>query len=370
MQLMAIDNGKRNLLKLGALSLVSPGLLGGCAMTQQRLTFEGSQDRAPKLIGGAIRTAGGYEAVVASQNGQPVHHLPLPQRGHGVAIRPGSQTAVVFGRRPGTYAMVLNYQSGQMETLIPASPSRHFYGHGVYSLDGHWLYATEGETASSRGVIGVYDAQRGYQKVEEFTDFGIGPHEIIVMSDGTLVVGVGGVHTDGRTPLNLISMVPSLSYLSPSGAVLEQVGLSDTHKSIRHLAHDGADTVLTGQQYRGESDRYVPLVAMHKRGESMQELGGEPEDWARFKHYIASIAANDSHIVATSPRGNCYGVWDKNTKQLLEVNVLPDASGVVVKNDHFFISSGAGRMVEITPRLTKHIKSSPTQWDNHWHMIT
>ncbi len=59
-------------------------------------------------------------------------------------------------------------------------------------------------------VIGIYDVAQGYHKVEEFTGFGIGPHEVIIMPDGNLAIGVGGVHTDGRTPKNLDSMQPSL----------------------------------------------------------------------------------------------------------------------------------------------------------------
>ncbi len=322
------------------------------------------------LIGGAIRRQGQYEAVVYSQQGQFQHRFPLPARGHGVAIAPSKHHAVMFARRPGRYAMVFDYRDGEEKVLIPAENNRHFYGHGVYSNDGRWLYATQGERRTSRGIIGVYDAENSYKKAAEFSGFGIGPHEIIIMSDGRLVVGVGGVHTQGRTPINLATMTPSLSYLSANGELLDQVMLADHYKSIRHLAHDGDQTVLCGQQYRGEPDDYVPLVAMHRTGEPLVELGGEPEQWARFNHYIASIAATDSHILATSPRGNCYGIWDKSSLELLEINVLPDASGVVIKNDQFYVSSGVGKIVKINADLTKSAFVSGIQWDNHWSAIT
>ena len=367
MQRMAIDLTKRNLIRLGAMGVIAPSWLAGCSTANSCVQ---DKQRTPQLIGASIRHNGEFDVVIAASGTQPIHQLPLPGRGHGVAIHPHQPLAVMFGRRPGTYAMVFNYQSGQMESLLLAPKQRHFYGHGVFSSCGQWLYATEGERSSSRGIIGVYDTQRGYNKIDEFTGFGVGPHEVIVMADGTLAVGVGGVHTDGRTPLNLTTMRPSLVYLSATGELLEQVSLTDHRKSIRHLAHDGDEVVLTGQQYRGEADFYVPLVALHKRGQPMQELGGEPEDWARFNHYIASIAANKHHIVATSPRGNCYGIWDKESMNLLQINVLPDASGVVVKDGQFFISSGAGKVVKIAPDLTVKIRGSPTQWDNHWQMIT
>ncbi|GMQ46151.1 DUF1513 domain-containing protein [Vibrio sp. 10N] len=370
---MAIDISKRNFAKALAMGTLTPSLLAACAAkgsSAKHVSHLDSEDTPQVLIGGAIRHQGQFEAVVYSQGGQSQRHIPLPARGHGIAIAPNQPHAVMFARRPGNYAMVFDYLSGEVDTLIPAAPERHFYGHGVYSNDGRWLYATEGERSTSQGIIGVYDVELGYKKVDEFSGFGIGPHEIITMSDGRLVLGVGGVHTQGRTPMNLETMTPSLSYLSESGELLDQVTLSDHHKSIRHLAHDSEQTVLCGQQYRGEPDDYVPLVAMHRSGEPLIELGGEPEQWARFNHYIASIAATRTHILATSPRGNCYGIWDKASRELLEINVLPDASGVVVRNGEFHVSSGAGKIVKIKADLTKHAFVSGIQWDNHWSAIT
>ncbi|WP_228013871.1 DUF1513 domain-containing protein, partial [Vibrio sp. OPT46] len=90
----------------------------------------------------------------------------------------------------------------------------------------------------------------------------------------------------------------------------------------------GAETVLCGQQYRGEPDEYPALIAMHTRGGEMQDLQAEPEEWARFNHYVASIAATDEWILATSPPGSCYGIWSKSTGKLVELSALPDASGV------------------------------------------
>lgn len=364
MQPMVIDNSKRNLAKMVGLGMLVPSVFSGCISGTVR------RGTANTLIGGALRRQGDYEVVISDGASGPVSRLPIPDRGHGVAVSTVSSHAVIFARRPGSYAMVFDYASGNMEKLILASKNRHFYGHGVYSLDGQWLYATEGVHATSQGHIGVYDTANGYQKVEEFTGFGLGPHEVIVMADGTLAVAVGGVHTDGRRPQNLDSMLPSLTYLSAAGEILEQAMLADRHKSIRHLAHDGDKIVLTGQQYRGEPDEHVSLVAIHQRGRPMTELAGEPEDWARFNHYIASIAASRTHIVATSPRGNCYGIWDKSSAELLQINALPDASGVVVKNDDFFVSSGAGYVVRINSQLEKTRYMSGIQWDNHWSVIT
>lgn len=358
---MVTDNTRRSLLKAALLGAAYP--LVGCVSTS-------TQSATPTLIGCSISGRDRFHAVVADQNGFPIRQVPLPERGHGVASNSALRHAVAFARRPGTYFQVFDYQTGESIKLRPADNKRHYYGHGVYSNDGKWLYATEGERGTSRGIIGVYDVIAGYEKVAEFTGFGLGPHEVIVMPDDSLVIGVGGVHTNGREPLNLSSMTPSLSYLDRNGELVEQVGLSDHKLSIRHLAHDGSETVLCGQQYRGEPDEYPSLLAMHTKGGELVSLHAEPEQWARFNHYIASIAATKDWILATSPRGNCYGIWSKHTQQLVELSPLPDASGVVVQGETFKVSSGAGGVVSQRQPGNKQVVRSGIQWDNHWSVIS
>jgi hypothetical protein len=111
------------------------------------------------------------------------------------------------------------------------------------------------------------------------------------------------------------------------------------------------------------------LVALHHQGGELIPLLAEPEQWARFNHYIASIAATDQWILATSPRGNCYGIWSKETLQLVELASLPDASGVVVQDQQFQVSSGAGLVVNSLYPQPEIRTRSNVQWDNHWSAI-
>ncbi|WP_260261838.1 DUF1513 domain-containing protein [Vibrio intestinalis] len=358
---MVTNQTRRTLLKAALFGSATPFLPFGCAST--------TDQASEALIGCAIRGRDAFSVVVADQYGKPIRQLPLPDRGHGIATSTKHRHAVAFARRPGEFFMVFDYHTGEIVSLHKAQDKRHYYGHGVYSLDQSLLFATEGERGTSRGIIGVYDVQKGYKKIAEFTGFGLGPHEVIIMPDSTLAIGVGGVHTNGREPLNLSEMKPSLSYVNHNGELVDQVSLPDHHLSIRHLAHDGSKTVLCGQQYRGEPDEYPALLAMHTAGGEMQSLEAEPEQWARFNHYIASIAATSDWILATSPRGSCYGIWSKQTRRLVELAPLPDASGVVVQDQAFRISSGAGNVVtQPKPQFKTEIKSG-IQWDNHWSSI-
>ncbi|KOO03805.1 hypothetical protein AKJ17_09420 [Vibrio nereis] len=358
---MVTDNTRRSLLKAAMFGITAPVLPMGCASIKNT--------HSPALIGCSIKGRDKFAVVVADELGRPIREVALPERGHGVAINPNVHQAVAFARRPGTFMVVFDYLSGEMVKAMPASTHRHYYGHGVYSNDGQWLYATEGERGTSRGIIGVYDVLAGYKKVAEFTGFGLGPHEVIAMPDDSIVIGVGGVHTNGREPLNIATMRPSLSYLNMDGELMEQHSLPDNHLSIRHLAHDGDKTVLCGQQYRGEPDEYPSLLAMHTRGGQLVPFKAEPEEWARFNHYIASIAATDEWILATSPRGNCYGIWSKKTQKLVELASLPDASGVVARDGEFRVSSGIGRVITQHSPSRKSTIHSGIQWDNHWSAI-
>ncbi|MGF1805962.1 DUF1513 domain-containing protein, partial [Aliivibrio sifiae] len=205
---MAINNQRRKLLKgsFGAVSL-SPWLTACSSIP--------NSDKKASLISCSRTANGRFGAVVADSEGYPIHSISLPERGHGVAISPNGELAVAFARRPGNYMQLFSIKTGQSYSITAAIPNRYFYGHGVFSSDGLTLYTTEGEKETSKGIIGVYQLQGTHlTKVNEFTDFGIGPHEVIRVSDSILAIGVGGVHTKGRIPVNLESMAPALVYLS------------------------------------------------------------------------------------------------------------------------------------------------------------
>lgn len=361
---------RRRLMKGVVGSLTLP-LTGGCSV----LGSGGQRS----LVGCAIDGRSQFSAVISDVDGNRVSRFPLPSRGHGVAVSPNRRHVAVFARRPGSYFQVIDIASDSVVSLTLAEHDRHFYGHGAYSLDGTRLYTTEGVGNTSEGIIGVYDTTRHYEKIDEFSGFGIGPHEIIALEDGRLVVGVGGIKTVDRVPQNVETMSPALVYLNQQGAVLEQQQLANHQLSIRHLSVDtselvskngGKNTVYCGQQYRGDPSDFPPLVAVHRPNERLSSLHAEPEDWARFNNYIASIAVTDKFVVATSPKGNCYGVWNKSTQELMKIESLADASGVVVKENKFVISSGAG-VVVIDDGVTTPLRiQGVTAWDNHWSALS
>ncbi|MGJ7093619.1 DUF1513 domain-containing protein [Vibrio hannami] len=361
MQPMVTDLTRRKLLKAALLGTSATfGLPAN--------VFASTGDQEPALIGCSIKSNNRCSAVVATKKGFPIRMIPLPERGHGIAINKAKGIAVAFARRPGSYFQPFNFHSGESLPIKVSEGGRHFYGHGAFSNDGTLLYTTEGDS-NSNGLIGVYDVDAGFKRVSEFSGFGAGPHELIVLPDNTLAVGVGGVRTKGRVPVNLDTMEPSLSYISEDGEVIEQVKLADHKLSIRHLSSVGNEFVVCGQQHRGEPDDYPALIGIHRRGEQIKLLNAEPEEWARFNHYIASVAVIGDSLLATSPRGNCYGIWSVSRNELIELDFLPDASGVVDLNDQFVVSSGSGKVIARDAEQIEQNMNTGIQWDNHWSAI-
>ncbi|MGR5061535.1 DUF1513 domain-containing protein [Photobacterium sp. DNB22_13_2] len=380
MQPMVTDQTRRRLLlgalggvalrPLSAIVAVSP-LLGGCTSA-----VNSANAGQAAIIGCSRQTTGSYSVVVARDDGSALYQMPLPDRGHGVALQPNGSLAAAFSRRPGSYLQVFDYRQGRAWPLYVAPANRHFYGHGVFSPDGKYLYATEGVRQTSQGIIGIYEVgslvSGRLEKVAEFSGFGIGPHEVVLADDQTLAIGVGGVHTRGRTPLNLDSMQPALVYLDRiTGEEVDRAVLADKQLSIRHLSVTDSGEIACGQQYRGLSDDAAPLVALHRKGEgeTLKSLLAREEQWLRFNHYIASIASLDGYLLATSPRGNCYGIWHEASRELIELCPLVDASGVGVQSGKWLVGSGAGKVLSINPPKEVTMMQSRVMWDNHWNII-
>ncbi|PPL15025.1 hypothetical protein UN63_13870, partial [Oceanisphaera arctica] len=101
----------------------------------------------------------------------------------------------------------------------------------------------------------------------------------------------------------------------------------------------------------------------------LQPLGGTRLDWARFNHYIASIAVTDTLIAATSPPGNCYGLWHRHSGELIRIAPLPDASGASAKGGQIWLGSGQGGISQLDSSGREQRFYSAYQWDNHWALI-
>lgn len=362
----------------------SAGLLAGLLLPAHALgASEGAKAGAGRaLFASACRDRGGrlLAIVFDAESCEPIRSIELPERGHGIAVRPlvaDRRELVTFARRPGNFAVVLNLDGSSEPLWVTTRPDRHFFGHGLYSADGRLLYTTENDFESGSGVIGVRDATDGYKQIGELPARGIDPHELAMLSDGrTLVVANGGIitHPDEPRLENTSTMRPSLAYVdSITGDVVERHELpAELHKlSIRHLAIGAEDTVVVGCQWRGPPWQIRSNVGRHRRGRAIELLTLADQVDKRIRNYVASVTVGRTGetAVITAPNGGLAVVIEVATGRCLATHDMSDVFGVAGHHDGFLLTAGNGEMANIDGdhwsqhRPLRHRLASA--WDNH-----
>jgi hypothetical protein len=357
---MAID--RRSFSMLLAASLLMP-----------RGSFAALPNRAAYVT--TRKEDAGFAAVLLDSEGAKLCSFPLPGRGHGAAVSPDGRQAVVFARRPGSFALAVDLSAGRASTLFETPGDRHFYGHGFFSADGRLLYACENDFEGERGVLGIYDAKAGFARLGEAWAGGIGVHEGVLMKGGrTAALAIGGIATHPDYPrekLNLPTMEPGLAYFDlQNGEVIETHLLPrELHLlSLRHLAQDATGTVWLGGQYEGPSLDLPPLVARHSVGGPLEMLEAPGGVYAGLGNYVGSVAASrrGGRVAVSSPRGGRVLVWDAVSRKLMEQREIADVCGLAASPEGFLESDGKGRLWEGGKLLRS---DGRVAWDNHMAAI-
>lgn len=292
-------------------------------------------ERADAVYATGIKTPDGrFALALMAEDGVFISQIALPDRIHGVTVSPATGAVAAFARRPGTFILVL-LPSGA-ETIVNAIPDRHFYGHGAFSPDGRFLYASENDFDNRRGVIGIYDARQNYIRIGEYPTYGIGPHDLSVTPDGRFLIAANGgieTHPDfGRTKLNLDHMEPSLALIdAANGALVEKHALPAalSQLSTRHLAPGAEGRIWFACQFEGPRNETPPLVGHIAPGAALS-FTPLPEDITiGLGNYVGAIAANprDGLIGLTSPKGLVVTL-EEATGRVVSTGRLENAAGI------------------------------------------
>lgn len=306
-----------------------------------------------------------FGVALLTEAGEIVHRYDLPERGHDAVFSPDAGRLVVFARRPGTFAAVIDVAARAEPLVFHAPEGRHFYGHGRFSADGRLLYTTENDYDAARGIIGIYDATDGFRRLGEFWSGGVGPHDMALLPGGKhLLVANGGIETHpdyGRQQLNLATMKPNLALIDLAGAdILATHELApDMHKlSIRHMSMTADGTVWFACQNQGDIHEMRPLAGSLTLAGEVRLLDLPDEDLRRLRGYIGSVVVNDAagSVIFTSPQGDIALEVGRDDGAVRARHELADVCGAAVRGDGFLLSSGKGvfdgRQTDIA-------------WDNH-----
>jgi len=308
--------------------------------------------------------------------GAEVFRTQIQTQFHSIAACPATPTIVIgIPRDPSTYAQVISTQTGQIIASLKPGIGRHFNGHGCFSHDGRYFYASENNYNKQQGSIGIYDLSTKL-RTGELDSFGQGPHELGLLSDGqTLVIANGGIQTlpeSGRKAINKATMRPSLAYInSQTGQLIQQHQLSDHHLSIRHITIGTDDTVGIALQYKGR-DNSPALVGFQRGIEPIHLLksNSEKTHW-QMNNYTASIAIHPKSGVTgvTCPRGNLVTFWDSRKQTLLKAVDINDPGGIALSRDgnYFFVTSASGDLFHIESTTLEIVTPGLSPWPKaHW----
>ena len=143
-----------------------------------------------------------------------MHAHAVPTRAHGMT-QLANGDLLFTSRRPGDWLLRITPKGQEQWHWI--EPDRAFNGHVIASRDGLHLYTTETDLADSQGLIGVRDVHT-LEKVTEWRTGGMDPHQLLLDTDGSLMVANGGIPTQpetGRRKLKLDHMDSSIARLRP-----------------------------------------------------------------------------------------------------------------------------------------------------------
>lgn len=353
---------------------VSLAALAGTAVVSWRIWPQGRQTL---LLSARDNATGEHFAAAYTLAGDKVFATQVNERCHDICMHPFLPLAVFVGRRPSSESYLIDLQTGQLLQTFSTPSNRHFQGHAVFDVHGEYLYSTENDTDEpGRGVIGVWqlDSMQCLQRRSELSSHGVGPHQLLWMPDGeTLVVANGGIRTESgsREELNLDAMEPSLVLMNTAGECLSKELLVDSMNSIRHLAVARDGTVIAVQQYQGDWQKRIDLLAIKRPQQALQVFPVAEQQCRKMQQYAASVAVHDDLrlLAMTAPRGGRVFIWDLDSTELRLDAPFPDCAGVAASADGFVVTTGVGRCRAYdcrTAKITMQALNMPAGlWDNH-----
>ncbi|MCA1775529.1 MAG: DUF1513 domain-containing protein [Loktanella sp.] len=168
--------------------------------------------------------------------------------------------------------------------------------------------------------------------------------------------------------MNVPTMRPNLTYLSPDGAILDRIELAPDlrRNSIRHLAVRQDGLVGFAMQWQGTAGAAPPLLGLHRIGGSPTLAAASLADELAMRGYAGSIAfsGNDTEVAITSPRGGRLHRFTTEGDFLGSAS-RTDICGLAPHQEGFLASDGLGGLLAIRTGVPMALSRFDYAWDNH-----
>ncbi len=326
----------------------------------------------------------GVIVIQPSEDGafNTISDFAVPYEVHLATLFPDQKSILVCSRKPG--ASLLKYSlDGKLEAELPHLKNQHFEGHGIFSIDEKYIYATASDFELKSGRLLKLNSQ-DLSLITDYSSGGIGPHELVWQSDKHIAIANTGVltHPDsGRKILNLADMQSTVVLFdSQQEEIIHQWQVPEQALSARHLDRmDNGDLVI-GCQYK-KKDQRPPCIAFAniEKGLVFAEPRNENLYWG-MKGYTASIKGipNSPYAMITNPQGHLLTKWQSSTdkslsSELIDQQEIEFNKGLKISRDgkQAWLSVGAGELQSIN--LVNATASNDTSrrikkniwWGNH-----
>jgi hypothetical protein len=314
-----------------------------------------------------------------------ISDFSVPFEVHLATFFPDQKSILVCSRKPGASLLKYSLSGALIAELKPAN-NQLFEGHGIFSIDEDFLYATASDYELHEGLLLKLNSQ-DLSLIKEYSSGGIGPHELVWQSDKLIAIANTGVlthPTSGRKILNLDSIQSNVILFNTLNETINhkwQVSLLGL--SARHLDRmDNGDLVI-GFQYK-KQDKRPPCIAFANKNKGLvfSDTNNETLHWG-MQGYTASIKSipKSDRALISNPRGHLLTQWQNNirstadeplTAQLIDQHSIEFNKGLKITQDgqQAWVTKGAGELLSLdlsSHQLNKTVVKVKQNiwWANH-----
>lgn len=316
------------------------------------------------------RTGEGEEFLVGLDvSGDELFAVAIPEGTHSAAGHPSRTDLVLIDHRHGVRARVMDRATGETLQALQAERGMHFQGYGAYAPDGSRFYTSEVSFGAGDGWIGIWDAANGYARLGKIESGGTGPEGVATLSDGSLVVAHSGVQTSpltGTEKLNIETMEPSVTTLTPEGALLAQTILpaSLAKHAIRYIDGNGAGQIAFSMNAES-GDRTIPYFGLKTTDGPARLIALPADPEMRGPSEAAQVVFNvdGSQIAVVLPDRNRLHILSSDGVSLLLSWQYEGIQSAAPQPDGGFLVSGSdGRLYGLTEGSVTLIRQSRRSW--------
>jgi uncharacterized protein len=266
---------------------------------------------------------------------------------HGFAVDPKNKNRVIAFEKIGPGACEFDLSTRTFVKPLALAPNRIFYGHGVFSVDGSRLYATEINLTTGDGLVAVYDGKT-LAYLGDFPTFGSHPHDCTLTATGkVLIVTNGGDDSSGPRK-------PNISYIDlATYKLIAQWPIPDKAFNAGHVELSPNDSaVVISAPRRGLSQDslgaiYSNSFASKAQGLNQVSAGSQLKDKLLGEALNCVVVPEKDFFTVTHPTSGLLTFWKLSNLALIKSIPLARVTGIALTNDRQELVASFGPNVQL-----------------------